>query len=58
MIIDHLLGKEDWQDYLLKEYKKKFKNVLIKIPNQKLKSLNYKYLSPFFGIVICMVLFF
>ena len=34
----------------VKEYKKKFKNTLIKIPNQKLKIFNYKYLSPFFGI--------
>jgi hypothetical protein len=35
----------------LKEYKKKIKKNFIKIPDQKLKIFNYKYFSPFFGIL-------
>lgn len=42
----------------IKEYKKKFKNILIKIPKHKLKIFNYKYFSPFLGILYAWYYFF
>ncbi len=42
----------------INEYKKKSKNLFIKIPPPRLKILNYKYISPYIGIFYAWVYFF